>query len=329
MINSHPVEFELEGESSLADIVNSIATWTAERDLILSQVHVDEQAYDLGDLPEIDLSGVRNINCIVQSKADLVITTIDEGIRYCERALGYIDSLGGDAEAPSIEDLAAGMEWLAEVLLIVAQQAGLDREELRHGSETLASHVRRLREMKESVTAGGGPRESTAGLKANRETIVRSREFFGIILMSQEMRSLVMRSIDSPDMVVTQLSSIREGIDSEMANLEAAAVAFQTGKDREGAERLNAFIDFVYGYSRACYQVSPLFGVDLSAVAVEGESLEEKNARLRDLLDQITEIMQNNDIISLADTLEYEIKPSLENLGTYLDLLLSRIAGRQ
>ncbi|MBN1534108.1 MAG: hypothetical protein JXA20_15665, partial [Spirochaetes bacterium] len=60
-----------------------------------------------------------------------------------------------------------------------------------------------------------------------------------------------------------------------------------------------------------------------------GESLEEKNARLRDLLDQITEIMQNNDIISLADTLEYEIRPSLENLGTYLDLLLSQIAGTQ
>ncbi|MBN1532132.1 MAG: hypothetical protein JXA20_05680, partial [Spirochaetes bacterium] len=275
MINNHPVDFELEGERSLADIVSSIATWTAERDLILSRVHVDEKAYDLEDIPEIDLAGVGHINCIVQSKADLIITTIDEGIRYCERALGFIDSLDDKAEEGSIDDLAAGMEWLAEVLLIVSQQAGLDREEPAQGDESLALHVQRLRELKGALTAGGDHVRAAEELKANRETIVRSREFFGIILMSPEMRSLVMRSIDSPDMVVSQLSAIREGIDSEMANLEAAAVAFQTGKDREGAERLNAFIDFVYGYSRACYQVSPLFGLDLSSVTVEGESLEE------------------------------------------------------
>ncbi len=329
MINNHPVTFELEGEQSVAEIVQSISTWTAERDLVFSQVIIDDRAYPVEDLPELDPSGIANLNCIVHSRSDLVITTLDEGIRYCERVLGYIDSLSGGAGDDTVSDLTGGMEWLSDVLILVAQQIGRDPSEIKSGDSTLAGHIALLEELKAALGASGDPEAAAAELKSRRGVIDRSREFFGTILMSQEMRTLVMRSIDSPDMVVAQLEAMRGGIESELANLEASAVAFQTGNDREGSERLNAFIDFVYGYSRACYQVSPLFNVDLSSIVVEGESMEEKNAKLRDLLDEIIEIMQNNDIISLADILEYEIKPSLENLGTHLDILIGGITGRQ
>jgi len=35
--------------------------------------------------------------------------------------------------------------------------------------------------------------------------------------------------------------------------------------------------------------------------------------------------MESNDMISLADMLEYEIKESLENVDKYIDLLLEQV----
>ena len=48
---------------------------------------------------------------------------------------------------------------------------------------------------------------------------------------------------------------------------------------------------------------------------------------LHDFLNQTIIILENNDIISLSDILEYEILPALEDLGEYLDLLIDVITG--
>jgi hypothetical protein len=71
-----------------------------------------------------------------------------------------------------------------------------------------------------------------------------------------------------------------------------------------------------------------MFRVDLAEIDVEGVSLEQKNRELRNLLHEVTMIMENNDIISLSDVLEYEIRPNLENLDRYIDVLLDKISGK-
>ena len=76
-----------------------------------------------------------------------------------------------------------------------------------------------------------------------------------------------------------------------------------------------------------CYQVGPVLTIDTSAITVNGVSLEEKNNELQDYLIETISILENNDIISLADILEYEILPALEGLGEYIDLLEGSIRG--
>lgn len=149
-----------------------------------------------------------------------------------------------------------------------------------------------------------------------------------MLLLSEEMRSLIVQSIDSPDVLISSLRQTKEELTDQLAGIRTAAIAYQTGRDAEGSERLRGFIDFIYRYTRTCYQAVPMFQVDLSEIEVEGVSLEKKNRELRNLLHEVTMIMENNDIISLSDVLEYEIRPNLENLGTYIDVLLARISGK-
>jgi len=106
---------------------------------------------------------------------------------------------------------------------------------------------------------------------------------------------------------------------------EDIAAAFQGGRDAEGAEKLNGFIDFMYTYIRTCHQIPPIFRIDLEGIVLDGTSLEDINADLTEKLNMIVEVMENNDIISLTDILEYEIKPAFEGLGRYIDELLKAL----
>ena len=91
--------------------------------------------------------------------------------------------------------------------------------------------------------------------------------------------------------------------------------------DNEGVEKLHRFIEFIFLYTRTCYQIAPVFGLDLEEVVVDEISLVERNNQLQELLEQVSEVLENDDIISLADILEYEIKPVMENLHLYINSL--------
>ena len=84
-INSRPISFELENEKSVSDVIHAVLQWAGERDLIFVEANIDNNTYQVDSPPELDLGGVRVINCIVQSKADVVIATLEEGMAYCDR----------------------------------------------------------------------------------------------------------------------------------------------------------------------------------------------------------------------------------------------------
>jgi hypothetical protein len=136
---------------------------------------------------------------------------------------------------------------------------------------------------------------------------------------------LVIQSIDSPDILLNSILNIKNEIKNQIKNLEEIAVSYQTKKDDIAAEKLELFISFIFNYSRTCYQISPVFEIDLEAVKVDNISLGRKNDEIQGHLNNIIDAMENNDIISLSDILEYEMKSSLENLGTYIDLLIDEI----
>ena len=90
-------------------------------------------------------------------------------------------------------------------------------------------------------------------------------------------------------------------------------------------DQLFQFIDFIFDYTRTCYQIAPVFNIDLREIVVDDLSLDDKNRELQNLLHDTLEVMENNDMISLADILEYEIMESINNIDKYIDILLENI----
>jgi hypothetical protein len=330
MINDFPVEFELQHDKKVSDVIYSISEWTRERDLVFYEMYIDDGRYSVDMVPDISLSDVKTINCIVQSKADVVFSSVDEAARYCDRVSAFIKHVveSGECNRNDIEDLTTGISWLLEVLSKVCNLLGLNHNGLKYKDHELSHHVRTFETFRESLNAVMDTPHVMTLLQDNREIFMDIKYIFRMLLLSEEMRSLIVQSIDSPDVLISSLRQTREELADQLAGIRAAAIAYQTGKDSEGAERLRGFIDFIYRYTRTCYQAVPMFRIDLAEIDVDGVSLEQKNRELRNLLHEVSMIMENNDIISLSDVLEYEIRPSMNNLGCYIDVLLDKISGK-
>ncbi len=325
-INNYPVDFELEGEKKISDIVDSVAQWARDRELVFTEVHVDDERFFVDDLPDLALEGVSTINCIVRSRADVVFTTIDEGMRYCDRVSSFISA---SRERPddrgNIDDLSAGIDWIMEVLFAVFSLLAIDSGSFKVKDRLVADYLGELAAFRDGLKNAALGGDGSGYLQSGEKLFGDLKDMFRFLLMSDEMKRLIVQSIDSPDAIIQSLKTLKDDLPGALENIEKTAIAFQTGKDNEGSNGMDRFIDFVYRFTRTCYQSIPVFSIDPGALSRNGVTLEQKNGMLHDLLNETIIILENNDIISLSDILEYEILPAMGDLGGYLDLLIEAI----
>jgi hypothetical protein len=323
-INDCPVDFKLDSEKTIGEIINAISCWTQQRNLIFTEARINNENYLIDQVPDISIDTINTLNCLVQSKADTIISSMDAGIDYCSRVFNYFNKSVTEKKIDNseIKNIITGIEWIVEVIGKISDLLGLNIQDVRYKDNEAAFYINSLIEFKKSILH----------LKENKllEYISREKEIFPavssifkMLLMSENMRSVVIQNIDSPDVLIMSLYKIKEDIPVQLKTLEEIAIAYQTGKDDVASEKLEHFIDFIFNYSRICYQVAPVFEIDPADVIVGNLSLEKKNLEIQDILYKIKDVMENNDIISLSDIFEYEMKPALENLDQYIDSLTS------
>lgn len=325
-INNYPIEIVLENEKTVKDVITSIKGWINHKNLIFAGIDIDGTEYHIDETPDLLIENVSSINCLVQSRADIVYETVNEGIYYCDRVIDFLQHLEEEPmDTEELEDLVSGVEWLEEVFPTISNLLGMNLEEAKYRDSTISQYVKKLDELRHRVVKFIAEMKEDGEIDIEDSLFINLKEIFRIFLESEEMKRLIIESIDSPDVLINSLKEIKEHLPEQIAILEKAAVSYQSGKDNQGMEQLFNFVDFMFNYTRTCYQISPVFDISLKDIIVGDESLEEKNRDLQILLNETVDIMENNDMISLADILEYEISESMENLEQYIDLLLEKI----
>lgn len=326
-INSLPVNFSLEDEKSVAEVIASVSGWARERELVFTEARINDEPYMIESLPDMSLDSVRSIDCIVQSRADVVISSLEEGDAYCDRADSFVRrSLEERAVEPgAAESLAGGAGWLGEVVTTTLSLLGAAPEEVSCRDATVKEYLERLSDFSGSVRAAGEGEALLAVFGQKADIFSAVKEIFRMMLMSENLRRLVVQSLESPDVLLQSLRRVKEEIGAQSEALAETVRLYQEGRDSDASGHFRSFVEFIYAYTRACYQCAPVFRVDPSRVVIDGVSLEERNRALNDLLSQILSSLENNDIISLSDILEYEMRPQIETIGAYVDALIAEI----
>jgi hypothetical protein len=325
-INNYPVDIVLENEKSVEDVVVSISEWIKQKNLILSVIEVDGEEYFVNAIPDLSIENINVINFSVQSKSDIVYETVNEAIFYCDRVVDFLQDFEEEPMEPDeLDDLAAGLGWLQELFPTISNLLGINLDDVKYRDSTVSHYIKKLGELRQRIIKFLSEMENNGEIDIDDSIFMNIREILNMFLVSEEMKRLIVESIDSPDVLINSLKEIKEHIPEQKNVLERAAIAYQSGNDSQGMEQLMSFINFMFNYTRTCYQISPVFDIPLKDVIIGEESFEEKNHELQILLNESVEIMENNDMISLADILEYEIAECIKNLEQYIELLLQKI----
>ncbi|MGQ9844022.1 MAG: hypothetical protein ACUVRK_10710 [Spirochaetota bacterium] len=323
LINDHPVDFSIEKESTVKDVMISVHNWASQRSLIFSGAIVDGVLYQPGTAPETPIQDIKNINCYVQSVGDVVIDSIKEGIAYCSRAGEFLKGKESLAQLTDNEfvQLNYGIEWIVSVMQSVLHMLGLERGDVRFKDMTVQQYIDSIKSLQHLIEHN----RADSDINQINELFHDATTLFRVLLCSDALRHLVMQSVDSPDVLFHTLLDLKAMVSQQVNNLEMIAGMYQKGKDNEALEIIHALVDFLYLYMRTCYQVSPVFGINLSDIEFNNQSLEELNIKLQDMLSEIVTIMENNDIVSLSDILEYELQPLIKEVDNYLEILLQKL----
>ena len=327
LINNCAIDFLVEDEKTAKDVAQSLIVWTKERNLIFSEAVINDEYYAIENIPEIPIEEIRTINCIMQSRAELIVSSIYEGIAYCEKAQKFIAQVADKKiSALEVAPLPDGLLWLSDVIKMVYELLALDMQKVKYMDYTVDEYISQLELLREKISPPDESDSFIELLSDSRAFLDMIKGVFRMSLMSQNLRDIITKSIDSPDVLIKTLISVKEGLPQTMALLADTALAFQSGHDENGAQNLQQFVDIISQYIRTSYQLEPVFGISLSDIVVDGVTLVEKNNSINSHLNGLIDVMENNDIISLADILEYEMLPVLDNLGLYLDKVIEGVS---
>lgn len=201
----------------------------------------------------------------------------------------------------------------------------LDERDVRYLDHPVSYYFNVLSEVNDSLKLCDSEKSAASVIVTQKNLFETVKAVFKMLFLSENLKMIIVKSIESPNRLIEEIKEIRKEIASQISSLESAAVAFQSGRDSEGAGLLQVFIDFIYRYIRVCHQISPVFGIDLATIEFNEKNLEDLNGTIYSLLEEIVSVMENGDIISLSDILEYQMKVELEKTSAYIDLLLEKI----
>ena len=327
LINGYEVDLTLEDEKNLSDVITSISEWARQRNLIFTQFAVDGDTFLIDSFIDRPCDDIKILNCIIQSRADLIISTLTEGVNYCDRLLSFI----AEAEKHQVFDLNEadsfykGTHWLVDTLHSIFQLLSLNPEEIRYLDHSVKEYLSALIDCSEKILAAETEKDALSVIGRTRDVVDIVKGIFKMLFLSDSLKDTIVQSLESPDELAKVLQQVRDEIPAQEDSLAAASASFQSGRDAEGAEKLQQFTDFVYRYIRVCHQISPVFGIDPAKLVSDDVTLETVNANLHGYLESIVSAMENGDIVSLSDILEYEVKPQLPTILLFVNIMLEKM----
>ncbi|MBN1524814.1 MAG: hypothetical protein JW904_10040 [Spirochaetales bacterium] len=289
LINDERIEFTLENEKNLQDILNSIEKWLQQSKMTITRVKLDGKYISPSDLPNDAARSVKDIQTIEFNASPMTTFRIEE----IQSLLQYLVNLKEAVQTLDKKQL--------EVLLPVYPDARDSLYQYFHpkkepGKENIIDILTKYIE--------GSTMDMIVLLNdKDREEIISSIDMLGSALYDIAQKL-------SPKKTELSLDYLEE-LKPTVAQLNEIPILLQTGKDAQAMESLALFSEVAQNF---LVMVSGIIGKNKMDISIDGQSFEEFSVALNDLLRELISAFDKKDYILIGDLCEYEIAPRIEKL---------------
>lgn len=298
-INNQKIDFTLENEKNLGDVLNGVESWMKDSDSVIISVKLGDR--DLFYSPKktwekIPIEEIDFLNITVKRLNDAKISNLETVHQY----LGMLYQAVDTANDKQLNELLQGYSLMHQSLdsFLISNPDLLAMDKFFQGA-TVEMFYNWTSEMKNQALSH----------IQNIDNLVISR--VGEAIHPRE-----------------ALVSVREQLKTSVKEISEVSVLLQTGQDRVAMEHIIRFSDLAQSLLRVFANLKSSLTTNLDTLTISGKTSEDFYNELNSILKELIEAFQAKDSVLIGDLLEYEIAPRLEALIDFTQRIEEHICSK-
>lgn len=278
LVNEEAIDFTLQGEAKLGEIIDPLRKWLGSSDFTISGVAVDGVSIDMAQQDEWKDIPLENIDTLSVSASSVV----QEQLEGVETAMEFLVLLSRIIEAGDEARLAEALteyNYLREALPTFLSSRKEEGTQMRDYFDELLQRT--------GASNGKIPPEGE-----QRRELLRGTSSL-ISLLEGRAREIVQPA--------EEFLSVARAVAGSLASIEEVPVLLQTGEGADAMRRLAGFTGLVERLVR----LYPLWAEENGRKEADFEELNE-------VLEELIQALGDEDSVLVGDLVEYEIVPKVE-----------------
>jgi hypothetical protein len=320
IINDEKIDYEIENERNLGDILRGLEIWVTKNGGIIDCISVDETDIPLDYPPEYQVKSISSVNRLkikTSPKFEYAVDTIKITGEYISKIISeYVDSRDVEQYENTLEGIqlvCEGIEHSLQTLflrdLVIANENG----------RTLRDILSDLRSVTATYEEQYIDDDGSVKLKGLLHELLHILpKVVGWANIKSSLRVTERNSVEG-SFLKTILQDLENISKKAMNRFESIAENLQIGRDREALEDLSYVAELLDEIIYVLQYFISAYDMDGDLLLKSGIGIEALFNKISHWLKEVEKSFKNGDLVSVGDMLEYELKPLFQEMVELLN----------
>ncbi|KLI19420.1 hypothetical protein JQ824_09710 [Brachyspira hyodysenteriae] len=321
-INGKELSVMLENETNAYEVLKPIEEWCNSNDFLINKVIIDNtelQPYIDEEYETIPVENIQKIEVEALSQAEYSLYSIMSIVEYIEKVSNTVSVNNKD-----VEDLKDGMYWVLDSIprTIFLFNMSLESYGIIHLLKMLEVKLEKFNNASDNID------KFNEFFNNELKPFLSEKMLPTMYLVIEEAKIntifLFAGNITSSN-ALYKVGSLPKFLPLILDILDSIVNKLQSGNDKEAfmyAEKFSRIVSYAFSILS---NVASIYSIDYSQISLNAVTLTDAINDFNEMMNNVLDAFANEDYISIADLLEYEIKERIENIMNYIPLVEEHI----
>ncbi|MCK4803601.1 MAG: hypothetical protein KAT88_03560 [Spirochaetes bacterium] len=316
LINEEKIEFELETEKNVGEIIKGLESWIVENDNVIESISIDSVTvpfdYNCSEFSR-SISLVKELKVITLTQIELAVNTIVSLGEYIIRILSEYDDSDSltyyDSILEGMKLIYSGIVDSLRILnvnsIVIVNRKGITLKDV-------------LLEMNEFILIYEKKYIDPEGIKKLKDLLKNMLYFIAIVFKWAVIKNILFFKDWDKTKTSSFLGEIFQDLSyvcsSSFQKFDSISKDLQIGRDRKALGDLCYITELLDEVISILKITKIMYTIDFKSMLISDKSIDDLFYEITDRLKSVESAFKNGDMITVGDVLEYEIKPLFKQI---------------
>lgn len=325
-INGKELSATLENEKNAYEVLKPVEEWCNSNSFLINRILIDEKEmspYIDEEYKNIAIENIKKIDIEALSHSEYYLSSMISIIEYIEK-VSKVDSI--TLSEKDIEDLKDGIFWILDSVprAIFLCNMNLETHGVIHILKMLEVKLERLNTLTDNEEYNNYSDKVKEFFQDDFKPFLNDKVLpsMDMVLQDAKINAIIIFANNiNENNALYKIGTLPKFQPFIIEILDEVVDKLQTGKDKEAFIYAEKFSHIVGLSFSVLSKVAEICSIDYSNIKIDNISLIDSINDFNSMMNNLLEAFSNEDYISIADLLEYEIKEKIENIMDYTPLL--------